>query len=271
MIKKPVQSVRNNKGKDEDSESFMARAANVLSCLSEGLNTLTDIAKRCNVSASTAHRLLATLARANLVIYDPIGHRYYLGPRVAKLAANPVTSHQCLIMACNNEMERLSHVVEETITLSLMLGIRYVPLHSVFSSHRLIVLEEFTGVRPVIPVGATDLVLLSMLDEKDLKQTLAIGNTWQGKKDPGTQEIESLTRQLSLINQQGYIVTRGEKVHGSLGVAAPIKNYICPVAITLIGSEYRLDPRLSDLTKEIAKSSRQLSSTLLKIFPPNKA
>ncbi len=270
MIKKPVQSVRNTKGKDEDSDSFMERAANVLSCLSDGISTLTDIAKRCNVSASTAHRLLATLAKPNLVIYDPIDHRYYLGPRVSKLASNPASSHQYLIMACNNEMERLSSIAEETITLSLMLGIRYVPVHSVFSRHRLIVLEEFTGIRPVVPVGATDMVLLAQLDEKDLKQTLAIGNTWQGKKDLAPQEIELMTRQLSQINQQGYFVSRGEKVPGGIGIAAPIKNYVCPVAITLIGAEYRLEPRLNDLTKEMAKSARQLSSTLLKLFPQSK-
>jgi IclR family KDG regulon transcriptional repressor len=252
---------------EEDSESFMTRAANVLTCLGEDTHTLSDIASRCNMGASTAHRLLATLTKPGLVIYDSIKHRYYLGPRVAQLSANPVTSHQCLIMAANHEMERLSGVVEETITLSLMVGIQYLPLHSVYSSHRLIVLEDFRGTRPVLPMGATDLILLSQLNEKDLRLTLKLGFIWQGANEKSLPDSEQWVKKLAQVKHDGYIVTRGEKVPGATGISAPIKSYFCPVALTVIGPEYRLEPELSTLIKEITKSAQHLSQILAELFP----
>jgi DNA-binding IclR family transcriptional regulator len=260
---KPVSKVAS----EESSDSFMTRAANVLTCLSEDIHTLSEIAKRCNMGASTAHRLLATLTIPGMVIYDQISHRYYLGPRVAQFSADPVTSHQILIMAANQEMGRLSGVIEETTTLSLMIGVRYIPLHSVYSSHRLIVLEEFRGTRPVLPEGSTDLVLLSQLNPKALRQTLEIGYVWQGTKSKPEKDTEFWVKHIAYIRENGYSVTRGEKVPGGLGISAPIKNYFCPVALTVIGPEYRMDADLSTLIKETTRSAQCISELIKPFFP----
>ena len=251
----------------DSSDSFMARAANVLTCLSEGKNTLSEIAKTCKMGASSAHRLLATLTKPGLVIYDQASHRYYLGPRVAQLTANPVTSHQILIMAANHEMARLSAVIEETTTLSLMVGIQYIPLHSVYSNRRLVVLEEFRGIRPVLPLGSTDLILLSQLDEKELHRVLEIGYIWQGVDPKTKKDTDYWIKYISRIRKDGYVVTRGEKVPGGLGVSAPVENYFCPVALTIIGPEHRLEPVLSNLIKELMGSAQLLSGIIKQLFP----
>lgn len=251
---------------DESKESFITRAANVLSCLSDGVNTLTDIAARCGISASTAHRLLASLTKPGLAIYDSVNHRYFLGTRISQLTNNPVTSHQYLILVANNEMKRLSALVEETVTLSLMMGIQYLPLHSVYSSHRLIVLEEFREIRPVEAVGSTDIILLSQLNDKDLRRVLKIGSLWQRSKAVSATDSSYWTEELKKIRRDGYAVTRGQKVPGGIGISAPVKNYICPVALTVIGPEHRIEPRLQELITETRQSARQISEVLLEIF-----
>jgi DNA-binding IclR family transcriptional regulator len=251
----------------DSSDSFMTRAANVLTCLSEDKHTLSDIAKTCKMGASTAHRLLATLTKPGLVIYDQSIHRYYLGPRVAQISANPVTSHQILIMAANHEMERLSAVIEETTTLSLMVGIQYIPLHSIYSTRRLIILEEFRGIRPVLPLGSTDLILLSQLAEKELRRVLEIGFIWQGVEEKSNKDTDYWVKQIAQIRQYGYVVTRGEKVPGGLGISAPVENYFCPVALTVIGPEHRLEPILPNLIKELIGSAQLLSGIVKHLFP----
>jgi DNA-binding IclR family transcriptional regulator len=250
----------------ESSDSFLSRAANILSCLSEGIYTLSEIAKRCGYSASTAHRILASLAEPGLVIYDPINHRYYLGSRISKLTHNPVTTHQCLIMVANHEMTRLSALVEETVTLSLMVGIRYLPLHSVYSKHRLIVLEEFTGIRPVEPLGATDMVLMAQLNDKEIRRVLKIDDIWHGKTENNSNDVGFWIKQLARVREEGYSVTYGEKVPGGIGISTPVKNYFCPVSLTVIGPEYRLSPRLPDLIRETVQSAQSLSQILLDVF-----
>ena len=245
----------------------MTRVANVLTCVSQGTNNLTDIAKICNLSASTAHRLLAILTKAGFVIYDPTNHRYYLGTKVAQISSNPVTSHQYLIIAANPEMEQLAQAADETVTLSLMLGITYIPLHSICSSQRLLVLEDYRGTRPVVPAGSTDLVLLSQLKDKELSQALKIGKIWLGPKNNKIQDAASWETQLARIREAGYAVTRGEKVPGGTGISVPVANYFCPVALTIIGPEYRLEPRLEALINKMIRSGKRLSKTLAGLFP----
>ena len=251
---------------DAPSESFLTRAANVMTCLSEGNYTLTDIAERCNISASTAHRLLSALTEPGFVIYDAANHRYYLGTRVVQLSSNPVTSHQYLIMATNHEMQHLAKVSDETVTLSLMLGTRYLPLNSVQSRQRLLVLDEYHGNRPVIPRGSTDLTLLSQLREKELKLALKIGQKWLGPRDKTIRDIASWEARLVQIREAGYAVTRGEKVPGGTGISAPVANYFCPVALTIIGPEYRLEPRLPDLIHKLTLSGRRISRIVADLF-----
>ncbi len=267
MEKKPANVSNMNQANGEESkESFIIRAANVLTCLSEGINALTEIAARCGISASTAHRLLASLTEPGLAIYDPINHRYFLGTRISQLTTNPVTSHQYLILVANNEMKRLSALVAETVTLSLMMGIQYLPLHAVYSSHRLIVLEEFREIRPVEPVGSTDIVLLSHLNDKDLRRALKIGNLWQRPKAVSTTDTAYWIEELKKIRRDGYAVTRGQKVPGGIGVSAPVKNYICPVALTVIGPENRIEPKLQEFITETKQSAQQISESLLELF-----
>lgn len=247
------------------STSFVTRVAKVLTCLSEGINNVTDIAKCCNLSTSTTHRLLNTLKAPLLTVYEPTSHRYYLGPLITRLASRPKATHQYLVICALNEMKRLADITEETISLDLIVGIQFIHAHDIPSKHGLKVLEETKEIQPVIPLGAAQKVLLSQLNDKELRLALKSAKNWS-MDDKLVTDVEAVRAQLEIIRCQGYAITCGEAISGSLGISAPVKNYFCPVALTIMGPEARLSNRTADLTRELLASTESLSGDILEFF-----
>ena len=52
------------------------RGAEILKCLSEGIDRITDISGKLQLAKGTVHRLLKTLEISKLVREDPATHRY---------------------------------------------------------------------------------------------------------------------------------------------------------------------------------------------------
>lgn len=78
--------------KKETAVQSIQRAADILNCISDNVNSVTDIAARCNLSKSTVHRLLKALSESSLVMQDPINHQYFLGDLIIKLISTPLTT-----------------------------------------------------------------------------------------------------------------------------------------------------------------------------------
>lgn len=248
-------------------DSFVDRIATVLICLSEGTNNVTDLAKRCNLSTSTVHRLLNLLKGPHFTVYDSFNHRYYLGPLITQLASNPSSNHQYLISSAIGEIQRLSDLSEETVALDLMLGIQMINLYEIRSSHNLKVEQSekgYTWRLPILPYGAVAKVLLSQLNDKELsfalKSISALSANMRSEID-----VDSLTAQIRLIRQQGYAVTRGEMTPGALAISIPIKNYLSPVALNLLGPESRLKLKVPQLTEELLTSAKRISANISEV------
>jgi DNA-binding IclR family transcriptional regulator len=242
------------------SVNTIFRAANILICLSNGVNTLTDIASQCQLSKSSVHRLLKSLQEPQLVISDSVNHRYYLGPLIKQLASNPKTSNELLISTCLPEMEHLSQVSGETISLVIMTGIRIIMIYEIPSKHSLKVTEFRESTHP-ISLGATQKVLLALLDDFELKSMLAaIKKEKAVDMSPENQLL--LSTQLKRIRQQGYAVSYGERITGVVGISAPIRNYTNPVALSIVGPEGRMVPQLTTLIDELRPAAERISERL---------
>jgi len=242
----------------------ISRAGNILQCLGNGVSTITEIARHCNLSKSTVHRLLKALEESLIVSQNPTNHRYYLGPLITQLASKPQNTHEYLITSSIDEMRRLSDISEETITISIMTGIQYVHLHEIQSRHDLRVTEEGRKTRPLF-VGATTKVLLSQFDDNELK--IAIKNI---NITPATTKTVTnknvLMAQLKEIRKRGYAVSYGETIVGALCTSAPIRNYGLPAALSIVGPESRLKPRVNGLVKELQASADLISKKIAGIF-----
>ncbi len=248
--------------------SSVVRAAKVLVCLSNGVNNVTDLSKYCDLSKSTVHRLLKTLEEPHFVVYDSINHRYYLGPLVTQLASNSKATHQYLIMSALEEMKRLADIAEETVTLTLLVGIQFIHLHEITCKQGLKVDERVgdkeEGIAPLLPLGAIQKVLLSQLSNDELK--LAMKSIEMGNTSGGLIDFDQLLTEINQIRQQGYAVTHGERIPGALSISAPVKNYFCPVALSILGPENRLISKVPQVLEENKASASRLSENIIKLF-----
>jgi IclR family KDG regulon transcriptional repressor len=245
------------------TEPYMNRVVNVLECLSQGICTITDIARQCRISASSTHKVLSALIGPDLVIYDPVNHRYYLGPTVNRLSSNPVTSHRFLIMVAKDEMSRLSSIFKESVTLDVMLGISFIPLHAIYSVNRMEFIERevLRDSRLILPLGSVDKVLLSQLSNAKLGQTMKMVKP-QIEAAKLKMDADSLKQLIEQIRQQGYAITHAEKNPDGYGISVPIQHYTTPAALTMFGPESSAENFNASMIQEMLRSAKHISDVI---------
>jgi DNA-binding IclR family transcriptional regulator len=251
--------------KNQNTYKSVSHIAGILLCLSNGMNTVSEIAKYRKLSKSTVSRLLQALTRAKLASRDPFSRKYYLGHLLTQLLANPKTAHDNLIHWSIGEMSHLSETSGETVILSVMIGIQQLMLHVVPTKFPGGGSENENLIGPQL-FGATAKVLFSQLSDEELRIALKnididrlMGFSISDYKD-------KLVDQLNDIRTQGHIVTHGDRSRGIIGISAPIKYYICPAALTIRGPENRLSPQINRLTRELKDSTNRISSSISEIF-----
>lgn len=236
----------------------VSHVADVLRDLSQGINTVTDIAESNQLNKSTVSRLLNMLVSSDLATYDPIHRRFYIGPLVSQLAANPKTNHFRLTNLCVDEMNHLSEISGELISLSILVGIRLVHLQIIPSRRDIQVVEG----KPVFQ-GATSKILLSQLDDQELELAMEAIKLERVTENSVTDK-EEFIKQVRETKTQGYAFTSGERISGGIGLSAPIKNYVFPAAISIIGIETGLKSKVPDLTKELIAATGRITGKLAK-------
>ena len=253
---------------DRKSIGSIAHAARILVCLSNRINTVTDIARQCNFGKSTVHRVLKLLEESRLVVQDVINRRYYMGPLVTQLTSNPITTHEYLVLSSVEEMKRLSQVSEETVTLDIMIGIQSFSLHEIPSQHDLKVTQ---GTRKAMPsfAGASAKVLLSQLSDEKLRVVMDNVDITAVTERTVTDK-KLLMVQLEEIRQHGYAVSAGEQIPGSLCISVPVKDYMLPVVLSVVGPEIRLRPREKGIIRELKASSKCITRNIRRIFQSDK-
>lgn len=236
------------------------RAVNILICLSDGINTLTEITTATGLSKPTVYRVLKTLEELHMVAYDPRSRRYYLGPLITRLASNPKTNHYNLITCAHDEIRKLWDVTGENVELNIMVGSQYERIYEIMGKHKIKVYEGADPVGPVF-VGSAAKVLLSQLGDRELRLVLKNINIKQVTEHSVTDK-KLLLAQIKETRQQGYATSYGERIAGALCVSAPVKNYFWPVALSLVGPEIRLAPKVEDTIKRIIASARRITENV---------
>jgi IclR family KDG regulon transcriptional repressor len=234
------------------------RATDILTCLSEGIAKLTDISQKLELSKGTTHRFLKTLEIAGFATQDPLTRQYCLGHRILKLALNPMVSHRNLILCSLEDLEHLRDISGETAILHIPNGNKRIVLEEVESHHPI---RFFGGKGDSAPIyaGASGKVLLSEFNERD--RTIFLKNIPLIPLTPQTiTDMALLLEELVEIRKLGYAKSSGEVMNGTAAISVPIKNYACPVALSLVGPEGRfLNKRISFLD-DLKKSAKNISN-----------
>lgn len=234
----------------------ISRATRILLCLSQNINTITGIADNCSLSVSTVHRILKTLEGLSWVRQDPVTRNYYLGPLVTELSSNPIAAHQYLIIHSLNQMIRLSTVTGETVNLGVMIDLNFVVLHEIPSRHYLRIIDSAKYGLPI--VGATGKVMLSQLQDDEIKRALRSINAQREKPTPHIDTTEFMGM-INTIRKNRYDISFGEVVSGGICISAPVENYRYPVSLSVIGPGDRMKPQVETIIKELKISAMHVS------------
>lgn len=243
--------------------SSVIRAVDILKVLAGGVTRVTEICERLGLSKATVHRLLRTLEVSDLVKQNPLDRTYCLGPAFLQLSSSREIQHQYLISAAFKELKRLRDISGETVNLQIPLGTERVCVEEIQS---LETIKYVTGKGAVYPifVGSAGKVLLSETDNADLrllmKKFYFVPSAPQPIKSP-----ELLLKEVEKAKKQGYATSFGERVAGSASVSVPVRNYVVPITITVMGPADRFTlPKINRVVKEMKKSATNLSLDLSK-------
>jgi IclR family KDG regulon transcriptional repressor len=264
MPKRNISSDKRNVPQNADNPpaGSIAHAADVLLCLSNSIHTITDISRQCNLGKSTVHRVLKLLQQSQLVVQNASDRRYYLGPFIVQLASNPASTHEYLIMYAADEMKRLSALSEETVTLDILIGTQIFYLYEIPSIHDLKVTQNNRITEP-LHSGASSMILLSQLGDKQLK--IALDNIHISPESTGGSGTKgSLMNRLKEIRLQGYAISTSKRISGAMCVSVPIKNYVLPAVLSVVGPESRLRPGLETVIEVLKVSSIRISDKIAK-------
>jgi IclR family transcriptional regulator, pca regulon regulatory protein len=235
----------------------ISRAAHVLRCLDDNIHSIKEIAESCQLSEATVHRILQTLEESGLVFLEPVEHKYYFGPLFTQLAINRVDAHKFLLTQAYDEVNRIADLFGEFSVFDVEVGMQVITLMQVpsrfnFSVSRLVKPTYYTSVSKMIMAQKTDAEIAMVLKNIEPKPTSKYCVT----------DKEKLKEQFRQARAQGYCISRRESDEGVMGVSVPVKNYMCAVALSVVGPEIRLDPIVQKVTKELLVSSRRISDKL---------
>lgn len=238
----------------------IVRAIDILKCVSEGTDTIRDICNETHLSKSTVYRFLRTLEATRLIAQDPITRRYYLGPLILNLASNPLIAHRNLIMNAFAGMKYLRDISGETVLLHIRVGLERKCLEELESLQNI----KFTagkGVTAPIYLGSAGKILLCEMKDDELE--ILLRNIQLRPVGPHTiTDKGELLRELQKAREQGFSTSYGERLADAIGISVPIKNYVCPVALSILGPANRIRPRMADLVKETKQVGREISGKI---------
>lgn len=217
--------------------------------------TLTQIAEVADMELSTAQRFVNTLVYLRYLQKDPASRLYALSCRVLELGHHYHESNE-LIERATPHMLRLSKDTEETVNLSVLDEDDIVVVARFVS--RNVVRPEFTvGARIPAFLSASGYVLLSGLDDKELRARLAASNAVDAITP------EALLDRCHRVQSAGYSRVSDGLFQNDITIAAPIfdSNGSPHAALGFSISKLRWTPERaeSELVPQLLEAARPIS------------
>jgi DNA-binding IclR family transcriptional regulator len=236
------------------------RISEILLCLKNNINSVSEIAEYLGITKSTVSRLLHAMEKAKMIIQNPISQRYFLGQLIAVLSSKPQDTHRYLVASSMKEMRRLRELSGERVFLSITVGIQYVQLQVISKDPHIGVSEDNRLLGPQL-LGATAKVLLSQLNPEELELALKYFEI-DRSESLSSMNRDELILQLEEIKRQRYAVSHGERNKGRIGISSAIRGYICPAALSIAGAGNHLEPRLPEMINEVKQSAENISTRI---------
>ena len=221
----------------------MANAARVLKSFSADhpMWGVSELAGELDLSTSSVHRLLSTLADEGLLEQDPSSGRYRLSLSVFDLAAAMPTQrplHEAVLVP----MTELRARTGETVQVGVLDGRHVVYVERLDSPNTLRVFTKL-GRRAHAHCTSSGKVLLAFLPRAE-RDHLLDGWTPAARTPHSITDVDLLRRELDVVRRRGYAENRQESELGVVSIAAPIRGSggRTIASLSLAGPDSRVDP-----------------------------
>ncbi len=222
---------------------------------------VTDLARHLDLSKSTVHRLLATLAEEGMLEQNAETGRYRLGLVMFDLAA-AVPTQLDLHEAVLSPMSDLRNKTGETVQVAVLDGREVVYIERLDSPNTLRMFLEI-GRRNEANVSGTGKALMAFAPRDQLERILD-GWTLTGRTEHSIVSMTELRAELDRTRRRGYAENRHESEIGVVSVAAPIRDGGGRVvaAMSVAGPADRVDPVRQGLARATMETAALASRRL---------
>lgn len=247
-----------------DEVASVSKALRMLKLFSDSQPelTLSDFCKILGIPKSTAHRLLATMESEGFVERVEATNRYKLGSVLFRLGS-VIHNRLDIRVIAMPVMRSLSAETGESVVLVIPTETERLCIEKVDSPNTI---RPFVKVGVPLPLhaGASGLVLFAHMSPGDVDRVISEKGLYPLTPRTLT-DRDALDSRLQQIRQDGFAVTRGDRVSDGSAVSAPIRNaegrVVAALTVSLPLSRLT-DERLPHLISAVTTGAATVSSGL---------
>jgi IclR family transcriptional regulator, pca regulon regulatory protein len=224
---------------------------------------VSELSRELELSRSTAHRYIATLAQLGYLQQDPDSKRYRLGPKVLDLGFSAINSMDVREISAPH-LRRLSDETGHTVNLAILDGTDVVYIERCRTAQpgqREIDLNLHVGARLPAYCTALGKAILAFLPEERCEEIIArIEFTPRG---PNTiTDPQAFREELERIRIAGISVNDEELAYGLRSIAAPIRAHSGEVLAALNLAVHRTMVSMDELIARFGPAVTQTASDI---------
>jgi IclR family pca regulon transcriptional regulator len=228
---------------------------------------VSELSRGLDLSRSTAHRYVATLAKLGYLQQDPDSKRYRLGPKVLDLGFSAINSMDLREIAAPH-LRQLSDETGHTVNLAILDGADVVYIErcrAAGPSQREIDLNLHVGARLPAYCTAMGKAILAFVPEGRLEEI--IERIDFEPRGPNTlTNAKAFRAELARIRISGIAVNNEELAYGLRSIAAPIHSRANEVVGALNLAVHRtmvsMDELIARFGPAVTQTSRDISHSM---------
>jgi IclR family pca regulon transcriptional regulator len=256
--------MRPSEGSTGTSQS-LARGLAILSTFHSDrpLIGVSELSRGLELSRSTVHRYVATLAKLGYLQQDPDSKRYRLGPKVLDLGFSALNSMDLLEVSAPH-LRRLSDETQRTVNVAILDGTDVVYIERCRAARpgqQEIDLNLHVGARLPAYCTAMGKAILAFVPEEQLEELIArIDFVPRG---PTTlTDPKAFREELVKIRAAGIAINDEELAYGLRSIAAPIYSQSGEVLAALNLAIHRTIVSMDELVERFAPAVTETASAI---------
>ncbi|HEX7582217.1 MAG TPA: IclR family transcriptional regulator [Gaiellaceae bacterium] len=256
--------MRPSEGSTGTSQS-LARGLAILSTFHSDrpLIGVSELSRGLELSRSTVHRYVATLAKLGYLQQDPDSKRYRLGPKVLDLGFSALNSMDLLEVSAPH-LRRLSDETQRTVNVAILDGIDVVYIERCRAARpgqQEIDLNLHVGARLPAYCTAMGKAILAFVSEERLEEVIErIDFVPRG---PNTlTDPKAFRQELVKVRASGIAINDEELAYGLRSIAAPIYSQSGDVLAALNLAIHRTIVSMEELVERFAPAVIQTASDI---------